>query len=417
MTTRFGEQPMRPWNGKWTPLRLDTVHDVGVEVQDFVAHYREQKRALDTGDVAVDGFGYMERRLKAMLRSAQLRLDIITFFYDANKKDPRCERLKTAVRRLRTLLLDEGVPDEQFAPEVAFGPHSFDADDAASAGGEGKQKHRKNSRDGLSDTFVRESEAKPEESANARARQEEAVRLRTQSKDMEITMLHEHVEELTGKLTGLEQDNLKLERAMLEMCEGRERVKGIVEEQVYTIALMSKVSGLLHFELRRILFRTVARGILFWCTSVVMILHTVLTGGSHVFNAYMFFRHQLEGSIGMWTMLVIDLIALSLGFGIAHEWILLAEQDISHGSIHWCIESVLMQRDDAVEAARVAAQRQAEYVLQAAHIDLAAYQRTTQKRREEAAALANSTVGSHPPLSPVVRTPRGPSFIRTDIPD
>ncbi|KAJ9456753.1 hypothetical protein DIPPA_13608 [Diplonema papillatum] len=33
MTMRFGEQPMRPWNGKWTPLRLDTVYD-GVVMQD-----------------------------------------------------------------------------------------------------------------------------------------------------------------------------------------------------------------------------------------------------------------------------------------------------------------------------------------------------------------------------------------------
>ncbi|KAJ9456754.1 hypothetical protein DIPPA_13580 [Diplonema papillatum] len=99
-------------------MRLDTVHDVGVEVQDFVAHYREQKRALDTGDV---GSGTWSGGSRRCCGGAQLRLHIITFFYDANKKDPRCERLKTAVRRLRTLLLDEGVPDEQFAPEVAFG--------------------------------------------------------------------------------------------------------------------------------------------------------------------------------------------------------------------------------------------------------------------------------------------------------
>ena len=376
----------RPWKGKWSPLRPDTVGDVVSEVLDFARCFDDIKKALEDNSMSYEGTGPAMERRKQMLSSAQLRLDIMTHFYEAHKKDRRSERIKIAVRCLKTLLAQEGVDADPFAPELVHGPHSLsmreDSLSPAKSSPRSTSQIRRRAR-----SFAGDASNDPKEDASPtlKKQHEELIRARTLQKDHEITHLNSVASELTGKMSGLEQENLKLERAMLEMCEGRERMKGIVEEQVYTVTLMTKVSSLLHFEMRRILFKTVARGIIFWCASFVLLMNTFATGGVHAVTLYMDFRSQFDEMLGLWSMLCIDLVVVSVVLGLLHEWMLFADYDLHHGSIHWLTESILMRRDDAIEAARTAAQKQAERIMNAEYIDLAAYQKQSTKQKTEQA--------------------------------
>ena len=393
----------RAWAGKWTALRPDTVPTVVAEVNDFALLFEEYKKACDDHAATHDGLGPLERRMQQMLRSAQLRLDVMTHFYEAHKKDARSDRIKVAVRKLKGLLAQEGVEEDPFSPQAAYGPHSLAArEDSASPVRSirrtGTRSPRGRSARGQDGSPGKDAgggggggAGRDPENAALKKQHEELLRARTLQKDGEIRNLNSLAGELTSKMQGIEQENLKLERAMLEMCEGRERMKSIVEEQVYTVTLMTKVSSLLHFEMRRILFKTVARGILFWCSSAVLLLHTVVTGGVHALTWYMMFRSQFDETLGVWSMLLVDLGVVSVVLGLLHEWLLFAEYDVHHGSIHWLVESVLMRRDDAVEAARAAAQRYAQQVVNAEYIDLSAYQRTSAKHKADADARTVAT--------------------------
>ena len=412
--------PQKLWEGKWSPLRLDTVSLVVSEVRSFVEIFTALKAEMDSNLVSHEGLGPMERRKYQMLRSAQLRLDILTHFYDTHKKDKRSERIKIAVRTLRGLLTEQGVEEDQFVPEVSHGPMSMRDPSRSPSGSPGKSKNlpsaiSPSARSGDSP----QSERKDEPTALQLLQQknkEDGLRSR-------LKFSTERETELTGKISTLEQENLKLERAMLEMSEGRERMKSIVEEQVYTVSLMTKVTGLLHFELKRTLFKTVSQGIIFWCLSTCFIVHTIVTAGVHLMNSYLFLRGHFDDSLGVWSMLFIDCVAVSIILGLSHEWVSFADHDINHGSIHWFIESVVMRRDDAVEAARKYASRYTEHIVKASQIDLSAYQRTQNQRNEAAAAAAaaavinpNSTTGSlSVPPSPPIRgktgsLPRASSF-------
>eukprot|EP01060_Flectonema_neradi_P037101 TRINITY_DN7372_c2_g1_i1.p1 TRINITY_DN7372_c2_g1~~TRINITY_DN7372_c2_g1_i1.p1 ORF type:complete len:446 (+),score=92.61 TRINITY_DN7372_c2_g1_i1:48-1340(+) len=413
---------MKQWEGKWSPLRLDTVPLVVSEVKSFVEVFNALKAEMESNMVPNEGLGPMERRKHQMLRSAQLRLDILTHFYDTHKKDKRSERIKIAVRTLRGLLAEQGVEEDQFVPEVSHGPMSM-RDPSQSPTTSQKGKNLPSSLNipsspsaGAADSP--QSDRKDEPTALQLLQQknkEDGLRSR-------LKFSTERETELTGKISTLEQENLKLERAMLEMSEGRERMKSIVEEQVYTVSLMTKVTGLLHFELKRTLFKTVSQGIIFWCLSTCFVIHTIVTAGIHLINTYMFLRGHFDDSLGVWSMLFIDCVAVSILLGLAHEWVSFADHDINHGSIHWFIESVVMRRDDAVEAARKYAARYTEHVVKASQIDLSAYQRTQTQRNEVVAAAAaaatnpNSTTGSlSVPPSPPMRgrtgsLPRASSF-------
>eukprot|EP01063_Lacrimia_lanifica_P029104 TRINITY_DN4386_c0_g2_i1.p1 TRINITY_DN4386_c0_g2~~TRINITY_DN4386_c0_g2_i1.p1 ORF type:complete len:579 (+),score=217.32 TRINITY_DN4386_c0_g2_i1:119-1738(+) len=358
--------PKQRWEGRWTPLRVDCVPQVVAEVQDFVGAYRRLKAEVHGevrgAEVPRRAVVYADARLKEMLRSAQLRLDILMHFYTQNKKDRRCEKVKDGIRELKRLLSDEGIEDDPFMQEAPPVAEEADRDSEA------EQAEKELQEKALQEATLREEQKKLELAAK------ELPDERIRALNEEVVMKSRRVEQVQRRLDEVGLEKHAVDRSLLEMCEARERMKAIVEEQIYTVTLMTKVSSLLHLELRRSLFRTVARGMLFWSFSFVLAFHTLRSCGSNLSWMYVYIRSYLDDSAGFtWYGLLADVLLVCIAFALLFEWIAFARNDLDHGAGSWCLDSIVTARDDAVESARVEQIRHAEQLLSAEYIPLDRY--------------------------------------------
>eukprot|EP00755_Sulcionema_specki_P005571 Sspe_Gene.33101::Locus_16199_Transcript_1_1_Confidence_1.000_Length_687::g.33101::m.33101 len=192
------------WHGKWKPLRIDTIPAVVAEVSEFVEIYQNIRHAVDTGLVPAEGIAPAERRMQQMIKSAELRLEILTHFYDTHKKDPRSEKVKAGVRVLRALMQLEGVEPDTFAPEVGQGPHSHLARERSPSPSKSPGRKGEAAKDDA------EEERKPDESQSQAY--VEHIKAREEGLRTKLKYCNEREKEQSMRLQALEAENLKLER-------------------------------------------------------------------------------------------------------------------------------------------------------------------------------------------------------------
>eukprot|EP01062_Namystynia_karyoxenos_P041763 TRINITY_DN30468_c0_g1_i1.p1 TRINITY_DN30468_c0_g1~~TRINITY_DN30468_c0_g1_i1.p1 ORF type:complete len:627 (+),score=161.93 TRINITY_DN30468_c0_g1_i1:90-1883(+) len=360
-----GEPPDRPvqsalcWShtGRWHPLRIDTIRRVNAELREFAGAYEALNEALLKQALPVDAEGPARRRLRQMQRSAELRLAVLVDFYAAHKKDPRAEGIKQGVRALRAIGPVQPVIDDPAAagPQVVGGP----ATEAATRG----VSFSPGSRRGAGSPSPRAQPRSPMSAASQRAESEPGlIRIGDRNFNMlspearqrvldteeekceqRLAAIGEQRAERSAKISELTAETLRLERACLEMSEGRDRMRGMVEEQVYTTELLTRIGGLLHLEMRRTTFRTVAHLFTFWGVSFLLLLYCFVGGGQEAVAAVA----AVGADLGAGPLLVLfkSLLVLSAA-GLLREWASRAVDDVQHGAVRSMLQAAGMRRDD-----------------------------------------------------------------------
>eukprot|EP01065_Artemidia_motanka_P015121 TRINITY_DN189_c1_g1_i1.p1 TRINITY_DN189_c1_g1~~TRINITY_DN189_c1_g1_i1.p1 ORF type:complete len:595 (+),score=112.55 TRINITY_DN189_c1_g1_i1:255-1787(+) len=328
-------------SGRWLPVTMDTVRQVKAEVADFAAQFHTLKAALEKHALPVEAEGPARRRLAAMQRSAELRIDILTDFYTAHKKDPRAESVKQGVKALRSMAPSAPATEEApSSPQVTAGPETLSRvspratarspphrgvasqPPAASVRLETTSSARQHAGAVVDGDFLEMSIA----DRRARLQRYEADEGHLQSR---LQAFRGQEIDRAAKVSELEMEAHRLEKACLELSEGRERMRGMVEEQVYAATLLFRVNGLLHFELRRTMFASVSRLLLFWAVPALFLLHTVLTSGQSIAQMHKVVRGHF-GDAGP-VLVVFDMFVFVATAASVREWFRRAAADIRGG--------------------------------------------------------------------------------------
>eukprot|EP01064_Diplonema_japonicum_P021130 TRINITY_DN30683_c0_g1_i1.p1 TRINITY_DN30683_c0_g1~~TRINITY_DN30683_c0_g1_i1.p1 ORF type:complete len:431 (+),score=130.39 TRINITY_DN30683_c0_g1_i1:39-1331(+) len=393
--------------GRWAPVTAENSSNVLAQVNEFVESFRMLSGSIPSPDMVEA----TERRIQQMLKSASLRLDIITSYVDAH---PNCrnDKLMAAARALTVMLAHEGIGIEK---EVVSGPNSSQSlpepssvvlgDKSAavvSAMAGAKNRLRSGSVSFMcnanqptvapvnlnpSSSFRRSPTTprkrsysqSPNSALNPNAAssflQDEGndsivdvrqvitpltngshpsgadgdgrmemylqqLKTREEALKYKLQFSTEREHDVLQKLMVMEQENLRLERALVEVNESRERMKGLVEEQVYTQALHTRLMGLLHLEKNRTSRSTLTRGVLFWGVSVLVALYLLTTWAQPTMQAYIQLRTAVTMALPYWTALILDCAVVSLLIAFSHEWITYAVFDLCNGSSNWVISTL-----------------------------------------------------------------------------
>ena len=351
--------------GRWVDVDARSGDAVLAQVNEFVQSFHVLSGSMPLEDQVV----ITEKRITGMLRSAKLRLEVITSFVDANinVSGRNMEKLQAAARELVVLLAQEGIGKTQ---EISAGPEtdgsamlmrhssvnfgqrpsaaanntvSFYEDPEANKEGAVAESQQQNTRMG-------EEEAEQHD-ADRPSGAEDSVYMQ-QMRQREDTLRYKlqcstEREQDTGKrLRAMEMENLRLERALLEVSESRERMKGLVEEQVYTQALHTRIMGLLHLEKNRNFDSPLTRGILFWCCTLLVLVFFVPTSLQVLFDAYTDVRTTISFALPHLCCHVFDLCVAAFCMAAAHEWATYAIHDLCYGSIHFLLDTLLRAAEE-----------------------------------------------------------------------
>eukprot|EP01063_Lacrimia_lanifica_P040733 TRINITY_DN935_c0_g2_i4.p2 TRINITY_DN935_c0_g2~~TRINITY_DN935_c0_g2_i4.p2 ORF type:complete len:479 (+),score=152.35 TRINITY_DN935_c0_g2_i4:81-1439(+) len=159
--------------------------------------------------------------------------------------------------------------------------------------------------------------------------------------------LSEKDKEKLASVKELEAENRRLVQAVLEINEGRQRMKGLIEQQVFAQALTTRIMGLLHMERLRQPSLTVARGVVFWSLTVLCFARLATTAGADLWNLHDSLRATIGAGLPYLALFILDVLYAAAALALAHEWTCFAVRDICHGSLQWLLVTI----EKAVDAA------------------------------------------------------------------
>ena len=357
--------------GRWVPVTVTSGEEVLRQIHEFVESFRMLSGSVPADDMVA----ITEKRILQMLKSASLRLEVITAFIDAHQHlaNKNQDRLQASARHLVLLLAQEGIgnDDEQSASGTAdthnnnskpsnvsqkrFGGAqqasvSFYEDPQEKAEATEAKEESKSAMLG-DDTSGFTSQTGPATTIGEESMYLQQLKTREEALRYKLQFSTEREQEVLQRLVAVEQENLRLERAILEISESRERMKGLVEEQVYTQSLHTRIMGLLHLERNRNLDSRITRGVMFWCATFLFVLYSWVTFLHPVVEMYAVLRMSSTRSMPQFAAFFLDGCIASAIMAAVHEWGSYAIHDLCHGASRWLLVT-LSQAAEENESSR-----------------------------------------------------------------